>query len=420
MHDGRLAGADFMRALGCLIVLIHHLIQHFPHFRMGPSYEWLLPFEYIGGFGVVIFFVLSGFLLARPFWLALDEGQPLPSMRTYLLRRVARIGPGFWLVLTLGFVASLVLLDAPLDFGNLIRYLAGLTFVADLHPFTLAPIEMNGPLWSIGFEVSSYLLMPIGFLLLFYTPVQQWSPLAKRAAWLGVIALTLSLHIAYLSTIGLGREVTLEELVAAAPLFHTLLGEFWHPQYNPIGFFATFAIGCFAAGVQVLTASRKSPWFDLGFVAALGWLFFRLSTWTGSTFDGVLHLPYKMYPELPLLTGAVLVLGPSTVFAARLLEPRFVRYLATISFGIYIWHFFFIDLTRIFIFPDYARYPVANRIDDPLILWSATAIVVLATFVVAAASWRWIEKPAIRWARQFENDRGRGKAPSPQSHPRPG
>src|SRR4051812_18536329 len=100
MTDNRLAGADFIRAAACLIVVGHHLSQRMS-WNVGLGWmEWFRVFVQMGGFGVAMFFVLSGFLLAQPFWRALDNGAPLPSLRTYAIRRAARILPGFWLALT--------------------------------------------------------------------------------------------------------------------------------------------------------------------------------------------------------------------------------------------------------------------------------------------------------------------------------
>src|SRR5262245_20867926 len=102
----RLGGADFMRAVACLMVLAHHLSLRMDFYKVTDALA--LPFNLarFGNYGVSVFFVLSGFLLSRPFWLALDAGRPQPSLRIYAMRRAARILPGFWVALTIGFILS--------------------------------------------------------------------------------------------------------------------------------------------------------------------------------------------------------------------------------------------------------------------------------------------------------------------------
>ena len=106
MTENRLLGADFARAAACLIVLFHHLAQRLSGGEILPALQVFRTFANNGTFGVGIFFVLSGFLLARPFWQALDKRQPMPSLRIYAMRRAARILPGFWLALTVTFVCN--------------------------------------------------------------------------------------------------------------------------------------------------------------------------------------------------------------------------------------------------------------------------------------------------------------------------
>src|SRR5439155_8306716 len=54
--------------------------------------------------GVAIFFVISGFLLYRPFAASRAAGQPAPRTGPYAWRRVLRIVPAYWLALTVTVV----------------------------------------------------------------------------------------------------------------------------------------------------------------------------------------------------------------------------------------------------------------------------------------------------------------------------
>src|SRR5690349_22229347 len=53
-------------------------------------------FARLGYFGVAVFFVISGFLLFRPFVLLDLQGRPSPRLRTFWFRRCARVFPAYW------------------------------------------------------------------------------------------------------------------------------------------------------------------------------------------------------------------------------------------------------------------------------------------------------------------------------------
>jgi len=161
-QQDRVAGADFLRATACLLVLIHHLVLRID-LNKTEGFQPALTALRFGNFGVAIFFILSGFLLALPFWHSLDAGYAMPDLRTYVLRRAARIVPGYWVALTAGFILSITLLGHALTPELVMRYVSGLLFMSQWHWRTFFPVEGNGPLWSISFEVTSYVLLPLGF-----------------------------------------------------------------------------------------------------------------------------------------------------------------------------------------------------------------------------------------------------------------
>ena len=328
---GRLTGADFIRSLACLGVLIHHLAQKLDPTALPPFWRPVHTALITGAFGVAAFFVLSGYLLARPFWQALDAGRPMPSLKTYFIRRFARIAPGFWAALTVSFVLSLAVFGATFDLNLILRFLAGLSFVSSWHWLTLFPVEANGPLWSIGFEVASYVLLPAGLVLLFFGRRFGLRGWPARLAWIGVIALALGVHALFLSVIHIGNAGTGWQygLVGGARQ--------WMPEYNPIGFFAIFAIGALAGGVEVALARRRGLVFDMIFITGAALAVYAV----GPTFRtgiaegwGWLGIPYA-FPLFPIGIGTMLAAGPSTVWIERITEaaplplhrPDLVRYL---------------------------------------------------------------------------------------------
>jgi len=118
----------------------------------------------IGGLAVLVFFVLSGYLITRSY----DLG---PDPRRFITARLLRIMPGFIVVVLLAalVVGPICSTWTTLDyFGSIgpARYIFGnLTFllrvdtlpgVFTTNPF---PLAVNGSLWTLRFEVLGYALI---------------------------------------------------------------------------------------------------------------------------------------------------------------------------------------------------------------------------------------------------------------------
>ncbi len=389
MTDTRLAGADFVRAAACLMVVAHHVAQRVAPQALPPEQVGLDFAFTMGAFGVAAFFVLSGYLLARPFWLALDTSQPMPSLRTYTVRRAARILPGLWLALTVTFLLSFTVLKFPFDGILVLRYLAGMFMVSGFSWLTWFPVEFNGPLWSIGAELISYAALPICLALLFRLPFRGWW---ARLAWLVIIAAVVGLQLLAL------RYLQPDDYQRGWE-FGTVGGaKFWWPNYSPFGFYAIFATGALAAGVQVKFARLRSGWFDLlalaGLAVAIGTLVFFYPVADAFGLGGV---PYG-FPWFPLGIGLILIAMPSSALLHKVTEIAPIAYIARVSFGVYVWHFFLMEIVRVLWQPRYVYWGMTNV---GAWAWISLAIVVLS-FFIATLSYALLEEPIIRWARGLE------------------
>ncbi len=395
MVQDRLYGADFMRAVACLTVLFHHLAQRMNwDVDAGPLLNGFRSFAQMGTYGVAIFFVLSGFLLARPFWLALDKGAPMPDLRIYAMRRAARILPGFWLALTVTFALSIALFGAVLDGQLVLRFVAGALLLADWHWITFFPVEVNGPLWSISFEATSYVLLPLGFAALFLLAslLTGWR---ARLAWVGIIGLVLVGHWLFLTSYPIDNIRRSWE--------YGLMGgaKWWMPRYNPIGFFAMFAMGALAAGLQVSWSRYRHGLFDLAGLAALAIAVYvvlgHIYSRADSSGFGWLEIPYG-FPWFQLSVALALSTLPGSVIVGRLLDNPVMRYIATISFGIYVWHYLVMELVRLYWVPDFYY----RGVSDMTLFVAICCVVSLVTLAIAHLSWHLVERPAIDWARRWE------------------
>ncbi|KKB81330.1 acyltransferase [Devosia soli] len=399
-QDNRLLGADFLRATACMGVLLHHLAFRMDMNAVPEAMQPVLRFLVYGSFGVSVFFVLSGFLLARPFWLALDAGKAMPSMRTYALRRLARIVPGFWLALIVSLSLDLMLGGKVLDGERIIRFVAGLLLVSDWHWMTLFPVDNNGPLWSIGFEITSYLLLPIGMAALFAAKARHWP---ARALWVVVIGLVLVVH--WMTV----QWAPIDDVERGWD--HGLVGgaKAWMPRFNPVGFFAIFAIGGLAAGIQVLVQRHRFIGMDIigGLAVLTTAVILAVNIGGLSEGFGWLDIPYA-FPIMPVAVGVALIALPSSLYLGSILDNPPARFIARISFGIYVWHFLIMWLIEKVI-------PGSFRTSGETgwATWLETSgLVIAVTLVVATLSFYLLEQPVVRWARKLEYPGRRDEAPA--------
>lgn len=156
----QLYSIQLLRGFVVSLVFGHHFMSPFYNFK--PT-NWLGDiFSNYGGFGVDIFFVISGFIMAYILY-----GRNY-SAKVFMLNRVIRIIPTYWfwtmvlLILTLGLgVDTLFVQDA-----NLSTIVKSLLFITHEHPSSLLgayPVLTVG--WTLNIEMFFY--ATIALLLLF-------------------------------------------------------------------------------------------------------------------------------------------------------------------------------------------------------------------------------------------------------------
>ncbi|WP_263355750.1 acyltransferase family protein [Acidicapsa ligni] len=184
----KLNNIQLLRAFAAVAVVVFHTGFAFPSMR---------PF---GSFGVDVFFVISGYIMARILDPASDSSSDF-----FFRRRVLRIVPPYWFFTLLLFLASLcipqLMGSTRADGFDLVR---SLLFI----PFTkgsglIQPLLFIG--WSLNYEMYFYLTLAIGLLIY-----------KRYAVWIGsflVIAVMLvSAHFAAQSVAAqfYSREIVLE------------------------------------------------------------------------------------------------------------------------------------------------------------------------------------------------------------------
>lgn len=409
----RIVGADGVRALAALAVIFSHLYQRL---AARPQPRWYQDVQAVlmhGAFGVSVFFVLSGMLLSYPFWTAYLTGAPRPGLGHYARRRAARIVPAYWASLLVSFALTSALV--PTAEHTVRRLVAGLTFTSGFHYVTFFPAATNGPLWSISFEVTSYVLLPLALAGLFAWrrararradpagTLRPGNPWLALGYWLLVMVAAAGLnevvqHVVVLSDERKGWD------------FGDIGGaKFWMPGYNPLGFFGHFAIGVLAAWAIAAWRTRRGAaadprggrrwWWDLVALAAIAGILTLLwrCRWPAEPthLENLQHQPYE-YPGFALLVAALLVGLAHSRWVGRAFDNRFFRYTATVSFGLYVWHYLVLHW---FSFITDKRFEYGGITDWGQHLWLCAAVLVVS-YAVATLSWRFLERPVLRsrWA----------------------
>jgi peptidoglycan/LPS O-acetylase OafA/YrhL len=370
---------DGFRAIAALSVLVTHVgfVSGFnQRSRLGA-------FTARMDVGVAVFFVISGFLLYRPFVAARLDGRSAPGARPYFWRRALRILPAYWLALTLTIFVLHVPKQVP-ETSHLFLYY-GLFHLYDVNT-VVGPILSS---YTLVTEVAFYLFLPAYA----YALVRL-----RGSAERQVRAELLVLAGLFVASGCYRAVVTFEDYdpQRAGQLQN------WLP-----GWIDAFAIGMALAVVSAWYGRRRAraP-FGLGRrgAPALCWalaaaFFVTISLWIGRPYPGPnffthfedlgIHYFYLAVAFFFLLPG---IFGrPSAGRIRRLLQTRAVVALGLVSYGLYLWNESVIEK-----FVQWTGRAHPNRFPDTTPLWEMLAVVFVVTLAIATVSYVVVERPVLR------------------------
>jgi peptidoglycan/LPS O-acetylase OafA/YrhL len=361
---------DAARALGAAAVVATHAAFWTGRSAQGPFAATLSRLDV----GVAVFFVLAGFLLARPWLYARRWELPTPLVRGYLWRRALRILPAYWLV------TVVALLAVPDNRGTVgpatwLRHLT-LTQIYGLgwqrHALTQT--------WSLATEAAFYLALP-ALLVVVLGRGRRWDAAPTLVVLGGLVVLAPLWHLA-LPTLGLDPRVA---------------GQ-WLPGYlgwfaGGIGLAVLEVDGTRAGGGRLVAVGRelaRSPWVCWG----VGLAAFLVAT-TPLAGPRDLSTPTEDAAAVKsalYLVVAVAFLLPLTVGHAdggrvrALLATRPMAWLGRVSYGVFLWHLVVLEV-------------VVRLLHQELFTgsWLVTFAATFAGAVAAAAvSYRLLESPVMR------------------------
>ncbi|WP_196598577.1 acyltransferase family protein [Pectinatus frisingensis] len=383
----KLPGLNGIRACACLMIILHHLSQTYNTSFTNPDIEFIhhLCLSSLQSC-VTIFFVLSGALLSRRFWLQYLDDKVMPNLHVFFIHRAARIIPAFYSVLAITFLLELFII--PEQPNRFLRFFSAFTFLSGFNYKTFFPTMLDGPLWSISFEVVTYILLPVFMFGLFFSQKHY----KHHAVFYWILALITVLLInnviqIYCQPDDINRGWQYG-IVGGA--------KYWMPNYNPIGFFAQYMLGIAAAGITIWLerASKirgymqKHNLFDI--LSLLGISTYIIMLFFFSTIPefaiSMQNQPYH-YPLFSGCAALIITVMPLSKHIGHLFDNPFFSYTAKISFGLYIWHYIFV--AAIF-------YSGATRGTGNITDWFiGSLVVIIAAYTVASLSWFLLEKPIL-------------------------
>ncbi|MGE2717475.1 acyltransferase family protein [Mycolicibacterium litorale] len=189
----RVASLTGIRAVAALLVVLTHAAYttgKYPQGFAGLVYSRM-------EIGVPIFFVLSGFLLFRPWVRAAARGGPRPSVRRYAWHRVRRIMPAYVVTVLAAYLVYHFRTAGPNPghtWEGLFRNLTLTQIYTDSYLYSFLHQGLT-QMWSLAVEAAFYVVLPaLAYVLLVVLCRRAWRPgvlLAGLAAFAAVSPLWL-------------------------------------------------------------------------------------------------------------------------------------------------------------------------------------------------------------------------------------
>jgi peptidoglycan/LPS O-acetylase OafA/YrhL len=325
--------------------------------------------------------VLSGFLLYRPWSRWALSRSTHPRVGVFARRRLLRIFPAYLLVM----LAFAVMYPASQPNGW-DGWLRAFTLTGTLAGDGLRPgLEQT---WSLGTELTWYVALP--FLGLFAGLIARRLP-GRRGGWTVAGLLALALPVSVLWRIWVAAN--------ADTLTQKFTWNFWLPGFL-VCFAAGAAVSHFLEGERagLVDLSRIRGWFSRTWLAVL--LMVVAAAIGTSPLGGPVEYVPASFRERSIRFACATLLAVLLLLACALSRPDslLVRFMSTRfmvatgrwSYGIYLWHL-----------------PVIVLIEDEFVhrtgvggffLWMTTIFAV--TIPLGAATYAWVEKPAIAWSKR--------------------
>lgn len=330
---------DGLRGVAISAVLIEHFLSNRVIHGLSP-----------GGFGVITFFVLSGYLITRILMQYRDRDTAVGAAAVqFYWRRLLRLSPPYYLAILVAAILGI----------------AGMRSTWWIHALYLSNVKIAlqsnwggaAHFWSLSVEEQFYLFW---FLIVVVLPRRFLAP-------------------AIVASIAVGTLYRLALFAVGADYFKVLL------LPGCMDSLATGALIAYAAHSKRCAFVERLflDWRMLAFSVLAALLVSWIKEWNSAT-------KFLLYPiAITLLAGCAVRAAAESAKDWRMdwLSWFPLKYLGRISYGVYVYHLFVPDLIRL----------IAPGLD----LWRLPGLVpflILAgiSIALASASWILVERPVLR------------------------
>lgn len=296
-----LPGLNGLRAIASIGVVVSHITLGLAYFGLNPYLLGRLKNGTpkgldLAGFGVDIFFALSGFLIT--YLLCVEKDKQYIQIKKFYLRRILRIWPLYYLYF---FISLLIILyfGFKYNFSSLLLYL----FYAANIPFILrTALPFLDHYWSLGVEEQFYLFWP----------------------W--VIKTSNSKIVLFITSI-------LFVLIGAKIIFH-----FFYPELIVESLINTIRFQCMIIGALAAILYKQHnrlflKSFDNKISQIIAWAIIILVA------INKFHIASILDHEIISVVTVIIITGQINIKNRIInLEMWFFDFLGKISYGIYVYH----------------------------------------------------------------------------------
>lgn len=364
---------DGIRALAIIIIVWFHLWQQ----------SWLMPnfgfinLDFIPRYGfllVDLMILISSFCLFIPYARVIVYKEKMPSTKEFYIKRMARIMPSYYLALIISVIFIIIAGNGFSSFF-LKDTLMHIFFVNNWSTDTLLYTSYCGVLWTVALEVQFYIIFPF---------------IAKSFVKRPVISYIVMMIIGLIGTYFVQQSINNINIGYYVNHFFT--------------FISVYANGILASWFYVSYTKNKKRTKESDLFFMVVSIFTVILYCYLAKSIGVDNIQLWQVNNRLLLSFVFMVFIISTLLASKIYQKlfnnKFMKFIATISFNLYIYHFFIAIKLKEF------RIPYYSGSTEPYLLgdknWQITYFIlcVVISIIVAVIITYLVEKPCAKLIRK--------------------